>query len=127
MNQLEVGRMSRTETIIMESQSYYQENKKRIWTLGVIILLFAVIFSVGFITKTVTASRNNDRVKLVTSIEIQKGDTLWEIASAYMSDEYDNLNDYIHEIKMSNGMTSDEIHTGNFIVLPYYEDAISYE
>ncbi|MDF2512430.1 MAG: hypothetical protein K0S04_2296 [Herbinix sp.] len=119
--------MSRTETIIMESQSYYQENKKRIWTLGVIILLFAVIFSVGFITKTVTASRNNDRVKLVTSIEIQKGDTLWEIASAYMSDEYDNLNDYIHEIKMSNGMTSDEIHTGNFIVLPYYEDAISYE
>ena len=119
--------MSRTETIIMESQSYYQENKKRIWTLGIIILLFAVIFSVGFITKTVTASRNNDRVKLVTSIEIKKGDTLWEIASTYMSDEYDDLNDYIHEIKLSNGMTSDEIHSGNFIILPYYEDSIAYE
>jgi ABC-type microcin C transport system permease subunit YejE len=119
--------MNRASAIIMESQSYYQENKKRVWTLGIIILLFAVIFSVGFITKTVTASRNNDRVKLVTCIEIQKGDTLWEIASTYMSDEYDNLNEYIHEIKMSNGMTSDEIHTGNFIILPYYEDTNSYQ
>ena len=119
--------MNRAATIIVESQSYYQENKKRIWTLGIIILLCAVIFSVGFITKTVTASRNNERIKLVTSIEVQKGDTLWEIASIYMSDEYDNLNDYIHEIKLSNGMTSDEIHTGNFLILPYYEDANTYK
>ncbi len=115
--------MSRAAAIIMEGQNYYQENKKRIWTLGIVILLLAVIFSVGFITKTVTASRSNERIKLVTSIEIQKGDTLWEIASAYMSEEYDDLNDYIYEIKRSNGMTSDDIHTGNFLILPYYEDA----
>ncbi|HHV12854.1 MAG TPA: LysM peptidoglycan-binding domain-containing protein [Clostridiales bacterium] len=115
--------MSRTAAIIVESQDYYRENKKRIWLLGIIILIFAVIFSVGFITKTVTASRNRERVKLVTSIEIQKGDTLWAIASEHMSDEYDNVKDYIDEIKLSNGLVSDEIHTGNFLILPYYEDS----
>lgn len=118
--------MNRAAVIIMEGQSYYQENKKRVWTIGIIILMIAMIFSVVFITKTVTASRNNNRIKLVTSIEIEKGDTLWEIASAYMSEEYDDLHDYIHEIKLSNGMTSDEIHTGNFLILPYYADANAY-
>ncbi len=116
--------MSRTAAIIVESQDYYRENKKRIWLLGIIILIFAVIFSVGFITKTVTASRNRERVKLVTSIEIQKGDTLWGIASEHMSDEYDSVKDYIDEIKVSNGLFSDEIHTGNFLILPYYEDLV---
>ena len=33
-----------------------------------------------------------------------------------------NMNEYIEEIKDSNGMVSDTIHTGNFIIVPYYAD-----
>jgi cell division protein YceG involved in septum cleavage len=107
----------------MESQNYYQANKKRIWIFGIAILFLAAILSVGFITKTVSAQRTGERVKHVTSIEIQKGDTLWSIASEFYSDEYDDLNEYIEEIKCSNGMASDEIHTGNYIIVPYFADA----
>jgi len=117
--------MSRTTDVFKESNNYYQENKRRIWILGAIVLFILIIFSVGFISKTVTAERNSDRVKLVTSIEIQKGDTLWSIASEFMTDEYDDMNDFIKEIKVSNGMASDEIHTGNYIIIPYYADATS--
>ncbi len=115
--------MNRATIIIAEGQDYYQNNRKRVWTIGVIILAFLVIFSVGFITKTVTAQRYTDRIKLVTSIEVKKGDTLWSIASNYISDEYDDMNEYIEEIKGSNGMTSDHIRAGNFIIVPYYADA----
>jgi hypothetical protein len=40
-----------------------------------------------------------------------------------MTDEYDDMNEYIKEIKDSNGMDSDDIHVGNFIIVPYYVDA----
>ena len=114
--------MNQRTSFLLEGQIYYQNNKKRIWVLGAVLLLFILIFSVGFITKTVTAQRAGERVKLVTSIEIQRGDTLWSIASKYYSDEYDDMNDYIKEIKYSNGMYSDDIHTGNYIIVPYYAD-----
>jgi cell division protein YceG involved in septum cleavage len=115
--------MNRINNILADGQVYYQNNRKKIWILGAAILLLTIIFSVGFVTKTVTAQREADRVKLVKSIEIQKGDTLWSIASENMSDEYDDLNDYIDEIMDSNGMASDEIHVGNYIIVPYYADA----
>lgn len=115
--------MNKTTDIIMESQNYYRENKKRIWIFGIAVLLLLTIFSVGFITKTVTAERTGERVKLVASVEIQKGDTLWSIASEFYSDEYDDMNDYIKEIMDSNGMASDQIHTGNYIIVPYFADA----
>lgn len=114
--------MNRTTSIMMEGQIYYQSNKKRVWILGAILLVIVLLFSVGFVTKTVTAQRNAERNKLVTSIEVQKGDSLWSIASEFMSDEYNDVNEFIDEIKDSNGMASDEIHVGNYLIVPYYAD-----
>lgn len=115
--------MNKTANYIMEGFEYYRLNKKRVWSIGLAVLLILVFFSVFFITKTVTAQRSIDRTKLVTSIEVKKGDTLWSIASVYFTDEYDDLNEYINEIMNSNGMVSDEIHAGNYIIVPYYADA----
>jgi LysM repeat protein len=106
-----------------EGHNYYQSNKRRIWILGAAILILSVIFSVGFISKTVKAQKSIERIKLVTSVEVEKGDTLWSIASEYISDEYADMNEYIEEIRDSNNLASDEIHTGNFIIVPYYADA----
>jgi cell division protein YceG involved in septum cleavage len=115
--------MNRTADYIMEGSRYYQLNKKKMWRIGITVLLLLVLFSVIFITKTVTAQRAVDRTKLVACIEVKKGDTLWSIASAYYTEEYDDVNEYIDEIMDSNGMVSDEIHTGNYIIVPYYADA----
>lgn len=98
-------------------------NKKYRW-IAIGILLLLVIFSVIFATKTVTAKREGYRVKEVTCVQIQKGDTLWSIANTYLSDEYRDVNEYIREIKYSNGLESDTIHAGNYIIVPYYVDDI---
>jgi LysM repeat protein len=98
-------------------------NKKKMWMVGLLILFILIILSAVFFSKTVTAQRNTERTKLVTSVEIRKGDTLWSIASAYITDEYSDLNEYIDEIKDSNGLTSDMIHVGNYIIIPYFADA----
>ena len=115
--------MNRAADCIMDGSRYYHLNKKRIWKFAIAVLLLVVVFSVFFITKTVTAQRSMDRMKLVTTIEVKKGDTLWSIASDYFTDEYNDMNEYIDEIKDSNRMVSDEIHAGNYIIVPYFTDA----
>lgn len=99
-------------------------NRKRIRWIAVTILFFAMIFTLVLATKRVVAKREGNRVKNVISVQVQKGDTLWSIASRHMSDEYDDLNDYIAEIMISNGLSSDKIHAGNYIIVPYYSDSI---
>lgn len=107
----------------MEKSRFDQSERKRVWIAGVIVLLVLLLFSVCFITKTVTAQRYTERTKQVVSIEIMKGDTLWSIASAYITEEYDDINEYIEEIKSSNGLISDDINAGNYIIVPYYTDS----
>jgi hypothetical protein len=82
-----------------------------------------ILLSAIFITRTVYAQNNVQRIKLAMSLEIEEGDTLWSIASQYISDEYDTITDYITEIKESNGLASDTINTGNYLIIPYYADA----
>jgi cell division protein YceG involved in septum cleavage len=97
--------------------------RRRAFLFGFVLFVVLSFFSIVFITKTVTAEREMDRAKKITSVQIKKGDTLWSIAKSYISDEYNDIDDYIDEIKTSNGLSSDTIHAGNYIIVPYYTDA----
>ncbi|NLK74863.1 MAG: LysM peptidoglycan-binding domain-containing protein [Clostridiales bacterium] len=97
-------------------------NDKNIIILGSAIVCLFILISAGLISTTVTAEKEKERYKRVTTVEIKKGDTLWSIASDYITDEYRDINDYIKEIKDSNGLDSDTIHAGNYIIVPYYSD-----
>lgn len=97
-------------------------DRRRIKWIAFAVVFIVVIFTIVFTTKKVTAKRDGYRIKQVTSVEIQKGDTLWSIASTYISDDYDDLNEYIDEIMSSNGLATDTIHAGNYIIVPYYAD-----
>ena len=103
---------------------YNRSMIKKLRWLAVGLLLVVIIFTIIFATKTATAKREGYRVKQVTSIQIQKGDTLWSIATTYLSDEYKDINEYIDEIILSNGLESHTIHAGNYIIVPYYADAL---
>lgn len=117
--------MNNSVNMIAQGYENFRFTKKRAWLAGFLLLIVLIMFSALFFCKTVTAQRNVNRIKTVTSIEVKKGDTLWSIASRYYSDEYHNMNTYIDEIRDSNGLSSDTIHTGNYIIVPYYEDAAS--
>lgn len=58
--------------------------------------------------------------KYYTSVKVQSGDTLWSIASDYITDEYADMNEYIDEVCAMNGISCDEIHSGQYITVPYY-------
>ena len=64
----------------------YLNNRRRIRLVVLVLVFFIIIFTVVFTTKKATAKREGINIKRVTNVEIQKGDTLWSIASEYMSD-----------------------------------------
>ncbi|MFV0344061.1 MAG: LysM peptidoglycan-binding domain-containing protein [Anaerocolumna sp.] len=88
----------------------------------VCIILFSTLFlSIGLITTKAAVKDNEPKVKQIISLKIQEGDTLWGIASEYITSEYDNMNEFIEEIKTTNGLSSDTIHEGAYLIVPYYQ------
>lgn len=96
----------------------FEKNPTMIF-LGVFIFT-VILLSFFTISTQVIAEKSPSREKLATSVRIEKGDTLWSVAERYMTEEYSDINTYINEIKRSNGLTSDVIHEGAYIIVPYY-------
>ncbi len=59
--------------------------------------------------------------KYYTSIKVQPGDTLWDIAEEYIDyDYYSTRMDYIYEVMKINHLITDHLTAGKKITIPYY-------
>ena len=86
-------------------------------------LILAGILVIGFLISgsvRTEAAPSEVRSKYYTSIQIEQGDTLWEIAGRYMTDEYKDVNAYIQEVCAMNHISGDQIHAGQYLTVPYY-------
>ncbi len=66
-------------------------------------------------------SGQTEKTKTVTSVCIQRGDSLWSLAKEYYSDECGDFRDYLSEIRRTNNLPNDEITAGNYLLIPFYK------
>ncbi len=97
-----------------------KDNVKLAYIGIAVFLLVIVIFCQSFISIAKSYREAEDTCKYFQSVEIEKGDTIWSIASQYISSEYISMDEYVNEIIELNNLKSVEIHTGEYIVVPYY-------
>lgn len=83
------------------------------------VLLIILFFSFLFGFHAVYASESVEYEKSFISIEVQTGDTLTSIASAYAIST-SQYNDYISEVKQINNLKDDTIHAGCYLMIPVY-------
>lgn len=57
--------------------------------------------------------------KYYTDIRVQSGQTLWDIAMEYMTDEYDSPSEYIREVQKINHV-GEQLQYGQYLTVPYY-------
>lgn len=81
------------------------------------------VFILGFICggRMVNASKHaKHNYKYYKEVKVDLGETLWDIAENYRTDEYDSADDYIAEIREINSICGDEIRYGQRLLIPYY-------
>lgn len=106
----------------MRSRRVAVQNQKIVFGF---ILFVIVSVSIGFVLfgsiKTQAAPAELS-YKYYTSIQVHKGDTLWNIANTYMTQEYADVNEYMNEICTINHIDAGEIHSGQYLTIPYYSN-----
>ena len=55
------------------------------------------------------------------SIQIQEGDSLWEIASQYKEGSTMGTHEYVDRLIQMNGLKKDTIHAGQYLTVVYYK------
>ena len=97
---------------------------------GLVALVVLLVVALGILLGTsmnALASSEKDIAsynKYYASIRIESGDTLWNIADEYAEGFNISKADYIAEICEINGISENNIHAGDYIVVPYYSQEI---
>ena len=96
----------------------------------IVIIIFLLLISLGIFfgssvdtfasSKTDVSSLN----KYYTSVQIEYGDTVWDLADRYISHLNISKKAFIDEICLINHISGDDIRAGDYIVIPYYSDEI---
>ena len=96
------------------------QNRRIIVAVGVVLIILGII--------AILMSQNSDlanveastvKVKQYTSIEIQDGDTLWDLAEEY-GKPYHDRREFIDEVKSINRLYGDQITAGGYLLVPVY-------
>lgn len=96
------------------------------------ILAVAVIVVVAFgilLGNSINAMASADKDvasynKYYVSVRVQSGDTLWTIADEYVDGFNIEKTDYITEVCQINEISENDIHAGDYIVVPYYSQDV---
>ena len=99
----------------------YEKNLLLLATTLIFMFIFAWFLSAKTNISQVKASSVNEPYKYYTSVQVKQGDSLWSIASSYLTAECGEVSDYINEIKELNHLSNDAIHAGEYLLIPYYE------
>ena len=96
--------------------------KKRIFSLSAgvfMVLLICVLYGSFFVSAHEDTDDTDVVYKYYKSIEIQPGDTLWDIAESTMTSEYDSVQEYVQVLKEMNNLDSDDIQAGQYLMIAY--------
>ncbi len=96
-------------------------SNKKVTIIAAIIIAAVLYVSITHMDAS-EADATNASTKYYTCISVESGDSLWDIAQKYMTDEYTSTQDYIDEVVSINNLNNDSsIVVGTNLVIPYYE------
>jgi hypothetical protein len=95
-------------------------SRRRLVIVAVIIFI-SLVYILSSHKTAPESSASNASKKYYTCITVEQGDTLWDIAGRYMTEEYASTQEYIDEVISINNMNTDVIVDGTNLLVPYYE------
>jgi cell division protein YceG involved in septum cleavage len=109
---------------VMKRRRRAERHKFLVISIVTLCLVFILGLTCGsFLSKAKGKDRNVSGQKRYTSVQIQSGDTLWELADTYGDSVYASKSAYIKEVIRINSLSSEDcIISGQYLILPYYTE-----
>ena len=117
--------MTKSERRIQTNRIRRQCQLRRNILMTVFTVLFILTLSIGgFAIGTKAQDKDNIVLyKYYANIEVQYGESLWDIADTYFCEvKYDNYEHYISEVMQINGLYTEEVSAGSYLIVPYYSE-----
>ena len=98
-----------------------RERRQKLIKVGVTFMAIFSVILICVVSGSMKTQANNG-FKYYTSVTVEQGETLWNIADDFMDyDHYVNKNAYIAEVESINHLDSEEmLLTGQMLIVPYY-------
>ena len=107
---------------MMNTRTRHNTLSNRFYVLSIaVVALLAMTIILSHSLKTNAGERRTSSDRLYSSILIEEGDSLWSIANEYKPADV-STQEYIHSLKKINNITSDNIQSGNYLIIYYYEE-----
>ena len=98
-----------------------RERRRKCLTLAVAAFAAFCMVLVCTISYNSISSNANDGFKYYTSVIVEAGESLWDIADDYMDGHYDSKNSYIAEVRNINHLDENgTVMAGQTLIVPYY-------
>lgn len=97
---------------------YYLLGKAAFLLLFMVALFLIVLFVLP--ERSAAAGNTAGGTYVITSVQIEEGDSLWSLASRYYTEEFSSVSNYIAEIKRMNNLSSDVLYEGNYLLIPQF-------
>ncbi len=106
--------------IINNRRRRNRQLKQRLLVSALVISLFVILVFFFMSTKSM-ADNKEPLFKYYKSIQVQPGDTLYDLSLEYVNPEMNDVDSFIEEVLYINNLEEDStLYAGNFIVVPYY-------
>ena len=94
--------------------------KRQALFLSAFVLIFLLGIGLGTVFAHAEEPAAGHAHKYYTNVELQAGDTLWQIADTYMDAHYADRRELLNELMELNHLTSDRLISGQKLIVPYY-------
>lgn len=98
--------------------------RRRVCTLTVVFTFAFFFISIISANAVIAKAGEKDYEKMYTSIIVERGETVWEIAAEHMTPGYDAVQDLVEEIGFINGLDEAySIKSGTLLMIPYFSES----
>lgn len=95
---------------------------------GMLFLVLIIVFLLGFLSNSLLSAQANEDIakapkRYYTSVQLEHGDNLWNIAHRYASSSGMSIGDYVEELKRMNHLENTDVYAGQYLMIVYGEEA----
>ena len=114
----------RQERLTARRQAAFRKKVRALVTLCTVAFLFITVISANAVIAKAGDGYERNYQKLYTSIIVERGETVWAIASEYMTPGYESVEDLVEEIGFINGLDDAyAIKSGTRLMIPYFAES----